>query len=51
MFRVLEGEGGKTIADGMAAKGLIPLHGMMLVRVHSTTGQKRRSTRLRMLRA
>jgi len=25
MFRVLEGEGGKAIADGMAAKGLIPL--------------------------
>ncbi len=25
MFRVLEGEGGKMIADGMAAKGLIPL--------------------------
>ncbi len=25
MFRVLDGEGGKMIADGMAAKGLIPL--------------------------
>ncbi|MEP1208143.1 MAG: TRAP transporter substrate-binding protein [Rhizobiaceae bacterium] len=25
MFRVLDGEGGKAIADGMAAKGLIPL--------------------------
>ena len=25
MFRVLEGEGGQAIADGMAAKGLIPL--------------------------
>lgn len=25
MFRVLEGEGGKMISDGMAAKGLIPL--------------------------
>ncbi|MBX2824723.1 MAG: TRAP transporter substrate-binding protein [Gammaproteobacteria bacterium] len=25
MFRVLNGEGGKMIADGMAAKGLIPL--------------------------
>ena len=25
MFRVLEGEGGQMIADGMAAKGLIPL--------------------------
>lgn len=25
MFRVLEGEGGKMIADGMAAKGLTPL--------------------------
>ncbi|MEO0819338.1 MAG: TRAP transporter substrate-binding protein, partial [Pseudomonadota bacterium] len=25
MFRVLEGEGGKKIADGMAAKGLVPL--------------------------
>lgn len=25
MFRVLEGEGGKMIADGMAAKGLVPL--------------------------
>ena len=25
MFRVLEGDGGKMIADGMAAKGLLPL--------------------------
>ena len=25
MFRVLEGEGGQMISDGMAAKGLIPL--------------------------
>lgn len=25
MFRVLEGEGGKMIADGMTAKGLVPL--------------------------
>ena len=25
MFRVLEGEGGKMIAEGMAAKGLVPL--------------------------
>ncbi|MEO0760688.1 MAG: TRAP transporter substrate-binding protein [Pseudomonadota bacterium] len=25
MFRVLEGEGGQMIADGMAAKGLVPL--------------------------
>ncbi|WP_300061616.1 TRAP transporter substrate-binding protein [uncultured Roseobacter sp.] len=25
MFRVLEGEGGQAIADGMAAKGLVPL--------------------------
>ncbi|SEF77437.1 extracellular solute-binding protein, family 7 [Jhaorihella thermophila] len=25
MFRVLDGEGGKMIADGMAAKGLLPL--------------------------
>ncbi|MFK7765306.1 MAG: TRAP transporter substrate-binding protein [Roseobacter sp.] len=25
MFRVLEGEGGKAIAEGMAAKGLVPL--------------------------
>lgn len=41
MFRVLDGEPGQMIADGMAAKGITPWPGSMQARVPSTTPRSR----------